>query len=167
MHTPIVEFMKVITVVGSIGYGGINKLRETQRLLKNAGFNVFDHISEKGMDYSNIDQFLDKKELAMKITKHDLEHVMKADILVVANTGPSYGTAIEMYEAKLKGKIVIFLSEDKVPTPWPIAFSDYVVTSNKELIELLKHLVNEPSITKDKRKPKAIVRDRGPRIEKV
>ncbi len=92
------------------------------------------------MDYSDIDDFRDKIDLCREIVKHDLEYVNKSDILVILASSPSYGTAMEMLIAKDKGKRIILLAKDKVPTPWPINFSDFIVREEQELFELLNTL---------------------------
>lgn len=124
-------------VCGSIGYGGIDDIRRFYALLDTEGFDTVDHIVGKGMDYSDIKDFRNKKELSQQIINHDLEYVKKADLLVVLANMPSYGAAIEMFVAKNSGKKVILLAKDSVPTPWSINFSDYVVTTEEELIRLL------------------------------
>lgn len=131
--------MKVL-VCGSIGFGGLSEIREIQSLLRKEGFAVLDHISEKGMDYSGIEDFRDKKDLAQEIVNHDLDFVRKSDVIVALLNRPSYGTAIEIFVAKELGKKVVFLSERQVPTPWPIAFSNSVVKTKKELISTLREL---------------------------
>jgi nucleoside 2-deoxyribosyltransferase len=89
------------------------------------------------MDYSDIKDFRNKKELSRQIVNHDLEYLKKADVLVVLANMPSYGAAIEMFVAKNSGKKIVLLAKDPVPTPWSINFSDYVVTTEEELIKLL------------------------------
>lgn len=127
-------------VCGSIGYGGINEIRRLYALLREKGYDIVDHLIEKGMDYSDIDDFRDKKELSHKIVKYDLEYVNKSDIIIVVANSPSYGTAMEMLIAKEKGKKVIVLAKDPIPTPWPINFSDFIVKDESELIKLLDKL---------------------------
>lgn len=134
--------MKII-VCGSIGYGGLDQIREVQSLLIKEGFQIIDQFSERKMDYTGISDFRDKKDLSEDIVKHDLELIKKSDIVIVVSNGPSYGTAIEMYIAKQSGKKVLFFCMEEVPTPWPIFFSDYVVKTKKELIEILKKKVLE------------------------
>ncbi len=134
-------YLKVM-VCGSIGYGGIDKIMRFYTIIREKGFDVINHLVENDMDYSNIDDFRDKMELCQKIVKHDLDYVNKADILVVLANSPSYGTAMEMLIAKDKGKTIILLAKDKVPTPWPINFSDFIVKDEQELFELLDSLVN-------------------------
>ena len=124
-------------VCGSIGYGGIDNIRRFYTLLDTEGFDTVNHIVSKGMDYSDIKDFRNKKELSRQIVNHDLEYVKKADVLVVLASMPSYGAAIEMFVAKNSGKKIILLAKDPVPTPWSINFSDYVVTTEEELIKLL------------------------------
>lgn len=68
---------------GSIGYGSIDQIRGLYSLLRICGFKTVDHLVEKGMDYSDIPDFRDKKELSRQIVNHDLEYVKKADVLVV------------------------------------------------------------------------------------
>jgi len=131
---------KKIIVCGSIGYGGIDKLMDLRDFLIENQFLVIDHISEEDMDYSDVNDFREKRKLSEKIVKHDLEFIDKADILVVITEKPSFGTAIEMHYAFEKNKIVILYSENPIPTPWPIHFSNLIVKSKKELIETLKLL---------------------------
>jgi hypothetical protein len=53
-----------IMVCGSIGYGGIYEIRDLYSFLHTPGIKTADHLVEKGMDYSNISDFRDKKELS-------------------------------------------------------------------------------------------------------
>ena len=124
-------------VCGSIGYGGIDDIRRIYTFLDTEGFDIVDHIVGRGMDYSDIKDFRNKKELSRQIVNHDLEYLKKADVLVVLANMPSYGAAIEMFVAKNSGKKIVLLAKDPVPTPWSINFSDYVVTTEEELIKLL------------------------------
>jgi hypothetical protein len=105
--------------------------------LDTEGFDIVDHIVGKGMDYSGIKDFRNKKELSREIVNYDLEYVKKADVLVVLASMPSYGAAIEMFVAKNSGKKIVLLAKDPVPTPWSINFSDYIVATVEELIKLL------------------------------
>lgn len=127
-------------VCGSIGYGGINEIRRLYALLREKGYDIVDHLIEKGMDYSDINDFRDKKELSHEIIKHDLEYVNKSDIIIVVANSPSYGTAMEMLIAKEGGKKVIVLAKNPIPSPWPINFSDFIVKDESELIKLLNKL---------------------------
>jgi len=129
-----------VMVCGSIGYGGVDEIRHFYSLLKSEGFGIVDHLLSKGKDYSDIQDFRDKKDLSRQIVDHDLEFVKKSNILVVLTNGPSYGTAIEMFVAKNSGKCVILLAKEPVPTPWPVNFCDYVVRNEEELIRLLRNL---------------------------
>jgi nucleoside 2-deoxyribosyltransferase len=104
-----------------------------------------DHISEKNMDYSGISDFRDRQQLAKNIAEHDLDFIDKSDLAVVISNGPSYGTAIEMYFAYQLGKPVIFYSKKPVPTPWPVAFSNSIITTNlKDLALMLKKYELQP-----------------------
>ncbi|MFZ0510649.1 MAG: hypothetical protein WAM14_03505 [Candidatus Nitrosopolaris sp.] len=66
-----------IMVCGSIGYDGINKIRQLYLFLGKEGFGITDHLASKGMDYSDIKDFRDKKDLSRQIVKHDLEFIKK------------------------------------------------------------------------------------------
>lgn len=128
-------------VCGSIGYGGIQHIREFYSILLKEGFDVLRHVEEKSMDYSDIQDFRDKRDLSKEIVNHDLEYVKKADVIVVMmSKTPSYGTWMEMYVAKMAGKKVILVANEPIPTPWPIHFSDYIVNDMKELIKKLHEL---------------------------
>lgn len=126
-----------IMVCGSIGYGGIDEIRQLYLFLVKEGFDIVDHIVSKGMDYSNIKDFRNMKDLSDQIVAYDLEFINKSDVLVVLVNKPSYGTGIEMYVAKNSGKRIILFAKEPVPTPWPVHFSDVVVTSERELIKSL------------------------------
>jgi nucleoside 2-deoxyribosyltransferase len=132
-------------VCGSIGYGGVDEIRRMYSVLLEKGFDIVDHLVRKGMDYSDIRDFRDKKELSQQIVSHDLQFIEKADVIVVLANRPSYGTAIEMYVAKNLNKKVILLANDPVPTPWPVNSSDYVVRNEVELIILLEELTSRTS----------------------
>jgi nucleoside 2-deoxyribosyltransferase len=132
-----------VMVCGSIGYGGVDEMRRMYSFLLEEGFDIVDHLVHKGMDYSDIRDFRDKKELSQQIVIHDLQFVEKADVIIVIANRPSYGTAIEMYIAKNSNKKVILLAGDPVPTPWPVIFSDYVVRNEGDLITLLEELRKE------------------------
>lgn len=127
-------------VCGSIGYGGIDKIRRVYSVLKSRGFETVDHFREGSMDYSNMRDFRRRKKLSNKIVSNDLKFVKGADVIVVLADSPSYGTAIEMFVAKQSRKKVILLARRPVPTPWPIAFADYVVYSESRLFELLREM---------------------------
>jgi nucleoside 2-deoxyribosyltransferase len=127
-------------VCGSIGYGGIEKIRRLYAALTEKGFDAINHLLEKDMDYSHIYDFRDKLKLSQVIVEHDLECIDNADVLVVIINSPSYGTAMEMLIAKGKGKKIVSLAMDSVPTPWPIYFSDFIVRDEQELFRLLNRI---------------------------
>ena len=127
-------------VCGSIGYGNANDIKDMYTLLRSKGFSLINHIIHEGMDYSDIIDFRDKRDLSHQIANHDLQYIEKSDVIVVIANGPSYGTAIEMYVAKNSGKTIILLAKDAVPSPWPVHFSDYIVGSENELFDLLNDL---------------------------
>jgi hypothetical protein len=129
-----------IMVCASIGYGGIDYIREMHLFLRKEGFDIIDHIMNKGMDYSDINDFRDNKDLSHRIVTNDLEFIHKTDVLVVLANKPSYGAGIEMFIAKNSGKQVILFAKAPVPTPWPITFSDDIVKSEQELIKSLREL---------------------------
>lgn len=127
-------------VCGSIGYGGIEKIMGLYSRLTEKGFDATNHLLEKDTDYSHIHDFRDKLKLSQVIVEHDLECIDNADVLVVIINGPSYGTAMEMLIAKGKGKKIVLLANDSVPTPWPIYFSDFIVRDEQELFRLLSKI---------------------------
>lgn len=51
-------------VCGSIGCGGIHKLRGLYDDLSRLGLEVLRHVDERGWDYSDIQDFRDKKDLS-------------------------------------------------------------------------------------------------------
>jgi hypothetical protein len=133
------RYLKVM-VCGSIGYGGVDEIRRMYSVLHRNGYEIIDHLVQKGMDYSDIRDFRDKRELSRKIVNHDLRCIKKIDVIIVLTNGPSYGAAIEMIIAKEMTKKVILLAKNPVPSPWPINFADYIVTSDNQLTKLLDNL---------------------------
>ena len=129
-----------IMVCGSIGFGGIEKIRKLYDLLQNQGFEIINHIEAKNMDYSDVQDFRDEPSLSKEIVEHDLSYIDKVDVLVVLVGTPSFGTAIEAFVAKEKGKKVILFAPDPLPTPWPLYFSDHHVKSEKELTAVLQKM---------------------------
>jgi nucleoside 2-deoxyribosyltransferase len=125
---------------GSIGYGGINEIKNLYALLVNKGFSVIDHIVHTGTDYSHIKDFRDKQDLSFKIINSDLKYIQNSDAIVAIANGPSYGTAIEIFVAKNLGKKIILFAKDPVPTPWPVYFSDHIATSEEQLYGILRNL---------------------------
>jgi nucleoside 2-deoxyribosyltransferase len=136
-------------VCGSIGYGGINEIKNMYSFLVNHGFSIADHIVHIGMDYSHITDFRDKQDLSSKIVQHDLKYIESSDIVILVSNGPSYGTAIEMFVAKNLGKKIILFAKDPVPTPWPVHFSDRIATNEDQLVLILRDII-ESSPVKNK-----------------
>jgi hypothetical protein len=133
-------FLLKIMICGSIGYGGIEKIKKLYAILKEKGFDTIDHLLGKNMDYSSINDFRDKPELSKDIVEYDLTHVSMADVLVVIADSPSYGTGMEMVIAKNNCKQIILLAINPLPTPWPVYFSDFIVRDEQELFQLLNEM---------------------------
>lgn len=91
-------------VCGSIGYGGIEKIRKLYTVLTEKGFNAINHLLEKGMDYSHTYDCREKLKLSQVIVEHDLECIDNADVSADITNSPSYETAMEMLIAKDKAK---------------------------------------------------------------
>lgn len=124
-----------IMVCGPIGGVGIDKIFEVREFLEKEGFETVKQFS-KGKDYSNIHDFRKKTTLVKNIIKHDMECIKKSDVIIVLPE-PSFGASIEMFVGKNAKKKVILFSSKPVPSPWPIGFSDFIVTSKKELVRKL------------------------------
>lgn len=132
------SLMKVI-VCGPIAYGNIEKIKVFQKILEKKGYTVIDQFKSNEMDYKSVDDFRDKKELAEKIVKNDFACIKECDVLVAVCDLPSFGTAMEIYHAKMLSKKVIVLNEKVQPSPWPIAFADKIVRNLDELIRYLDY----------------------------
>ncbi len=71
---------------------------------------------------------------------HDLELIKKSDMLIVL-PDPSFGASIEMHVAKsLKKKIILFANKP-VPSPWPVGYSDTIITNKKDLVDYLQKTI--------------------------
>ena len=64
-------------VCGSIGYAGIDQVRETYLFLRNEGFDIVDNVVSNCMDYSHIKDFRNGKALSHEIVAYDLELIKK------------------------------------------------------------------------------------------
>ncbi|MDE1769264.1 MAG: hypothetical protein KGI28_01755 [Thaumarchaeota archaeon] len=128
-----------IMVCGSVGGVGIANILKMQEFLESKGFETVKQFS-KDTDYSKIHDFRKKPSLVKKIIGHDLDCIKKADVLVVLPE-PSFGASIEMYVAKSAKKKVILFSIKPVPSPWPVGFSDIVVTSKNNLVRKLHQMM--------------------------
>jgi hypothetical protein len=131
------RMMKVI-VFGSIAYGGFENIEQAYMFLRVNNYEPVNHVQSDGMDYRHINDFRNEKDLSKKITNHDLDWINKADCALVLADKPSWGSAMELYDAKQKGKYVIVFAANPLPTPWPISFADAVVTDKDQLLEALK-----------------------------
>ncbi|RLI71349.1 hypothetical protein DRO97_09955, partial [Archaeoglobales archaeon] len=125
-----------IIVCGSVGYGGIEKIRELQEFLRKKGYEVIDQF--ENTDYSYVDDFRDKLELCKKIIQIDLKLIDKVDVLVLIADHPSFGSAIEAYNFSMSGKPVIAYAENKVRSPWSLFFTQKVCKKKEELVEVIK-----------------------------
>lgn len=126
-------------VCGSMRGVGIIRILRMREFLEKKGFETIKQFS-KGKDYSHIRDFREKTILVKNIIKHDLACIKEADVLVILPE-PSFGTSIEMFVAKNAKKKVILFSNKPVPSPWPIGFSDMVVTSKNELVSKLHDMM--------------------------
>lgn len=128
-----------IMVCGPVGGIGTNRITEMMKFLEDNGFQPVRQIVKGKLDYSTIKDFRKRKNLANKIITHDLQLIKKSDVLIVLPE-PSFGASIEMYVAKsLKKKIILF-SNKPIPSPWPVRFSDIMITNKKDLINHLQKI---------------------------
>ncbi len=136
----MVSFLKrlKVFVCGSVGYGGKEEVTSLQHFLKSAGFDVIDQF-ENG-DYADVEDFRGKHDLCRKIVLSDLQKCMKADVVVLVASRPSFGAAIESFTAATRGKPVIAYCPEKTRSPWPLHIAQYVARSKEELASLLQKI---------------------------
>ena len=70
--------------------------------------------------------------------KRDLEDIRKCEVLIAFLPRLSAGTCMELFYAKLKGKITITICEIENPSPWIVAHSDVILSRIEDLEEALK-----------------------------
>ena len=128
-----------IMVCGSIGYGGIDELRDLQGELVENGFDVVDHLDDS-MDYSHVEDFRERPELCESIIDHDFGYVDEADVIVALIGKPSYGTAMEIFRAQQLGKTIFSYCPESVASPWPLHFSDAVFSEKDALYDQLQQI---------------------------
>jgi nucleoside 2-deoxyribosyltransferase len=70
--------------------------------------------------------------------KRDLDDIRKCEVLIAFLPRLSAGTCMELFYAKLKGKITITICEIENPSPWIVAHSDVILSRIEDLEEALK-----------------------------
>ncbi len=79
-----------------------------------------------------------------KIVKGDKTDYRKADILLVYSPKPSYGTAMEMFDAyEYLKKWVVVVNADVNPSPWLVEHCDYRVSTFEEAFEKVAEIILE------------------------
>ena len=78
------------------------------------------------------------------IVKGDKTDYRKADILLVYSPKPSYGTAMEIFDAyeNLK-KWIVVVNDDPSPSPWLEEHCDYRVPTFQEGFETVISIIKE------------------------
>jgi nucleoside 2-deoxyribosyltransferase len=70
--------------------------------------------------------------------RRDLEDIRKCEVLIAFLPTLSAGTCMELFYAKLKGKITITVCEIENPSPWIVAHSDVILNRIEDLENALK-----------------------------
>lgn len=70
--------------------------------------------------------------------RRDLEDIEKCDTLVAYLPKLSAGTCMELFYAKLKGKITITICQIENPSPWILAHSDVLLKRIEDLEDLFR-----------------------------
>jgi hypothetical protein len=92
-------------------------------------------------DYRGVEMTPEVRHLIVKGDKTDYR---QADILLVYSPKPSYGTAMEMFDAyeNLK-KWVVVVNDDQFASPWLDEHCDYRVPTFKEAFETITGIIRE------------------------
>lgn len=75
---------------------------------------------------------------SVNIVKQDLQEVDHAHVVLVNCTKPGWGTAMEVFYARMKGKPVLFFGASNNPSPWLLAHARNVKTLSAAISELKK-----------------------------
>jgi len=133
-----------IMICGPIGDGRKSEIEQVSRFLEENGFEVINQFEKHKMDYSHVRDFRRRTTIAKSIVEHDMQSVRSADVLVVLPR-PSFGASIEMYLGKSLGKKVVLFSRKRMPSPWPVKYSDYIATSKAMLVRTLWKIAKKKS----------------------
>ena len=114
--------------------GGINALsdkecNEWRSTVKNQLEDRFDFLDPMRRDYRGKED-----KLYQQIVKNDLEDIRKADYILALANRPSWGTAMEIYEA-IQHKPVITICNQKNISPWLRFNSSVIFKTIDEAIE--------------------------------
>lgn len=97
------------------------------------GFEVIDPLELR--DYRGLEE-----EKMVEIVEKDLKDLKKSDILLIYAPKPSWGTAMEIVYAYLQSKQIITVAPEKEISPWLKYHTDILVSSFKELLEVLEKI---------------------------
>jgi len=78
-----------------------------------------------------------------EIVNLDYLDIAGSDVLLALANKPSWGTAMEIHQAFMSGKIVVIISEDPKLSPWVIYHSHKVVASIDEAVAFIWELQKE------------------------
>lgn len=120
----------------------IEKVLKVQEGLRRAGVEVLNQLEP--FDYRRLYNFIDERELAERIVKHDLSLLEKTDVVIALADRPSFGTGAEVfYSKRVLGKKVIAVVSQPARSPWIVIHADIVVRSVEEAISAVKRLSKE------------------------
>lgn len=82
--------------------------------------------------------------ISHQIVKGDKTDYRKADIVLAYSPKPSYGTAMEIFDAfENLHKWVVVVNADAYPSPWLVEHCDYHVPTFEEAFEVVRQIIKE------------------------
>ena len=119
--------------------GGINALsdkecKDWRERVKEELKEKFDFLDPMRRDYRGKED-----KLYRQIVKNDLEDIRKADYILALANQPSWGTAMEIYEA-FQHKLVVTICNQENISPWLRFHSSIIVKTIDEVVEFFNRL---------------------------
>jgi len=102
------------------------------------GFEVIDPWLREKVVYKGYENGWWNRVPPLDFIKRDLEDIDRCDILVAYIPKLSAGTCMELFYAKLKGKMTITICKLKNPSPWITAHTDIMINKMEDLEKALK-----------------------------
>lgn len=123
--------MKTLYLAGPINGCTDEEAKGWREAARSALADRFEILDPMARDYRGIED-----AHAQELVEDDLEDIARSDVLLVNATRPSWGTAMEVWQAGLWGKVIVAVCPGPV-SPWLRFCALHVVPTMEDAITLL------------------------------
>lgn len=122
--------------------GGINKLPDSDAIdWREAAKSMlvgFAHLDPMRRDYRG-----KESDSVTEIVVGDLADITESSIVLANVSRPSWGTAMEVYHAFVRGKTVVAFGAGDRPSPWLVFHTHRLVTTLEEAVAAVRDAAKE------------------------